>query len=91
MNKVIVNIPSEVSIYIQKLFYEYNTYLNILTHLVNECKSKDYFDEYMKDNIQKGVELEIAKSNVSNQYKPEGNILNYSFDFDNETIIYEVE
>jgi hypothetical protein len=91
MNKVVVNIPSEVSIYIQKLFYEYNAYLNILAHLANECKSKDYFDEYMKDSVQKNIELEIAKSSVSNQYKPEGDILSYLFDFENATIIYEVK
>lgn len=91
MNKIVVKIPSEVNTYIQRLFYEYNAYLNILTYLVNECKSKEYFDEYMKDSIQKNVELEIAKSNVSNQYQPDGKVLNYLFDFENEAIIYEVE
>lgn len=91
MNKIVVNIPSEVSTYVQKLFYEYNAYLNILSYISNECKSKEYFDDYMKDSIQKSVELEIAKSNVSNQYKPEGNMIGYLFDFENETIIYEME
>lgn len=92
MNKIIVNIPSEVNTYVQKLFYEYNAYLNILAFLNNNCDNTIAFKDYMEDSIQKNVELELAKETISAQYKPkqiEDSVpYDYQFNFLEETITY---
>ena len=91
MKQIKIKIPYETNIYIQRLFYEVNAYQEILAYLVNECKSKEYFEDYLKDSVKRKMELELAKTNVFNEYMPfDKNIIKYWFDFDEDSIIYEV-
>lgn len=91
MNKIVVNIPEELSLYVEKLFYEHNSYLNIVKFLIDNNKPKEYIDSYMEQAVQKDIELEIAKRDVSSKYTPNAPVKNYTFDFYNSTLIFDVE
>lgn len=54
---------------------------------------KDILDEYIKENYRMYSELEVAKTQVSNEYFPEefvGKKSGYTFDFDNNSIVYTI-
>ena len=88
-----VNIGENASNYIEKLFYEYNASLNILRFLMSQDDVKpENLKIYCDTSEEKYTTLEIGKKEISGRYKPEGiNNYNYTFDFDNHSIIYSWE
>ena len=85
-----VIIPEQVSNYVERLFFEYQASLNILRYLMSQDGIKDeYLQRYLDVSEQKYTALEIAKSEASKKYVPDVFCkYNYTFDFDNNTIIY---
>lgn len=72
--------------YVYQLFFEYNNILNVLQYLQYTKNPNIY--KYYEKAIQKYMELEFAKAQVSNAYKPNKEINNYKFDFDACELIY---
>ena len=84
-----IKIDEKISIYIEKLYYEYNSYLDILRYLVDNCKNKEFFDTYFAEAREKYAELEIAKNQASTANAPTDFTYNeYIFDFSNSEIVY---
>lgn len=91
-NLTIINIPTELSDWIEKLFFEYNARLNVFKFLIKDNDiEQDILDKYQKEIENKYTELELAKKQVSEQFKPDNFIDSYiyNFNFDENTIIYE--
>lgn len=89
-----IKISEEESNYIERLFFEYNASLNIIAYLMSKEEVKDiHLQRYLDISEIKYTELEIAKKNISKKYKPDdfSENYNYSFDFNNEELIYWVE
>lgn len=90
----IVEIPYNQSVYVERLFFEYNANCNLINYLMSqETVKKEILDEYVKENYRMYSELEIAKTRVSNEYFPEEfaeKEAGYTFDFDNNSIVYTV-
>lgn len=93
MNTKIVNITELESNYIERMFHEYNASLNILRFLM--CQNdinEEYLLKYTKASEEKYIILEIGKKEISERYQPEGiENYNFTFDFDNNSIIYTWE
>lgn len=89
----IVKIDESASNYIEKLFYEYNASLNILRFLMSQDDVKsENLKMYCDASEEKYTALEIGKKEISEAYKPDGiNDYTYTFDFDNQSIIYSWE
>lgn len=84
-----IRIDEGISTYIEKLFFEYNSALNILRYLASqEDVKQEYLDRYFEDAKNKGIELELAKNEVSKKYQPNGSFSKYNFDFENCEIVY---
>ena len=85
-----VKISESLSAYVERLFFEYNACVNILRYLMSQDDVKDeYIQRYSKYSEEKYTELEIAKAEVTKKYAPvEFAKYTYTFDFDNNTIIY---
>lgn len=89
---VAVKICEEDSIYVERLWYEYNAALGILRYLMSQSDTLEQHLQLYADSCEaKGVELELAKRGVSNRYKPEGKLQCYSFNFDDSAIEYHME
>lgn len=91
--KQIINITELESNYIERLFYEYNASLNILRFLMSQNDiNQEYLIQYQKTSEEKYTILEIGKKEISTIYKPKEAInYNYTFDFNNNSIIYTWE
>jgi hypothetical protein len=85
-----IKIDAGLSTYVEKLFFEYNAGTKLLRYLASEDNIKqEYLDKYFEDTKNKGIELEIAKKEVSAQYMPKDMcVKRYTFDFDNCEIVY---
>ena len=83
----IVKIPENLYEYIEKLYYEYEATLAILTHLMNQetIIQTEILNKISERCEQRFIELEIAKEHVVNEYKPEGKYT-YTFNFIDSTI-----
>lgn len=85
-----IKIDNNISVYVEKLFFEYNAATNILRYLISqEDVKREYLDRYFEDAKNKYIELEIAKKEASDKYKPQNmRVERYNFDFDNCEIVY---
>jgi len=85
-----IKIDGNISTYIEKLFFEYKAVMNILRYLTSQDGVKrKYLDGYFKDAKNKYMELELAKKEVSDKYRPQNMCIErYNFDFDNCEIVY---
>lgn len=85
-----IKIDENISIYIEKLFFEYNATTNVLRYLSSqEDIKREHLDRYFKDAKDKYIELELAKKEASDKYRPQNMCIErYSFDFDNCEIVY---
>lgn len=85
-----IKIHENVSNYVEKLFFEYNATINILKYLTAQDNTKlEYIEKYFKIAEEKYIELELAKKEISEQYRPQNMFVQrYSFDFDNCEIVY---
>ena len=92
MNKIIVKIAEEESREVEFLFHKYNSLMSILGYLHENGKaSEEYLDKKLDELTYLHIELESKKNLYGMKYKPEQiqEAFNYSFDFNNDSIIYE--
>lgn len=84
--------PNDIQL-IERLFYEYNASKDLVGYLMQQDKvNEDYLQQYINITEKRFTELEMHKDMMDRQYRPEGiNPVNYSFDFINEELVYEVE
>lgn len=84
-----VKITNDLSIYVERLFFEYNSSIKILRYLASQDDVKqEYLDKYFEEAKNIDMELELAKKEISDKYKPEGCCQSYYFDFDACEIVY---
>lgn len=77
---------------VERLFYEYNSSKDLVGYLMQQDKvNEEYLQQYINITERRFVELELTKEGMDRKYRPE-NIepINYSFDFINEELVYEV-
>lgn len=94
MKEIKVSIEGALSDYIERLFFEYNKELDILTFLCSQDDiHKEYLDLYYKEAEQKGIKLELVKLQARDAYAPcpLSDIINFYFDFENYLIIFKVK
>lgn len=91
MKEIIVNIPYECSIYIERLNYEYVTSRSLLRYLMSqETVKEEHLQRYIDIVEQKGVALEMAKEIAFDTYCPEKEkAYNYTIDFKNCRMIFK--
>ena len=85
-----IKITEGLSNYVEKLYFEYNALQNILRYLSSQDDVKqEYLNRYFEEAKQKNMELELAKKEISDKYRPKYmHTCRYSFDFDNTEIVY---
>ena len=89
-----VNIYPEESKKVEKLFFKYNALLNVLAYLNDNCSYSEFLDEKINEATEIYIELDKEKTFYSEKYKPEslkGMPFQYTFDFENNQLIYETE
>ena len=92
MKKISIQIPENESLTVEKLFFKYNSLMNVLAFLSKENCDEKFLDKKIDEAVELNIQLEHNKTLYGEKYKPEGyNCLNYTYDFDNYQIIYEVE
>lgn len=86
-----VNIPEDLSNYIQFLFIDCDSTLRLLKFLTSQDNTKiEWIEHYTNLYQEKSNILEIAKSESVNQFCPIGlKTYEYEFDFENYQIIYK--
>lgn len=92
--KKVVKINSEDSKLVERMYYEHEAGKDNVAFLMHD---KDVVWEnlqyYIKEVDHRFFELEKAKRDMTKKYEPkefEGKDYNYSFDFSNEEITYEI-
>lgn len=85
-------ILNEENAFINYLFYKYNALLNILRYLLQYEINQEYIQEYTLETEKAYLELETAKKQISDKYKPkelQNKSYNFTFDFDNCMLTFE--
>lgn len=93
MEKIKIRIPEEASKEVEFLFHKYNSLMSIISYLQENGKiTEEQFDKKLDELTYLCIDLEKKKHQYGSQYKPEniGDTYNYTFDFDNHQIVYEV-
>lgn len=89
----IVKIDSEDSNLIERKFYEHMAGKDNIAFLMKDDDvNSDILNEYIRIVETRYYEVEKCKVLLSKKYEPidlKGKAYNYSFDFEEETIIYE--
>lgn len=87
-----INIPMELSMDVERLFFEYNAALSVCRFLMSQEDINDDMMQKYLDSVEcKWIELEIAKERVHKAY-PSTIVANrYEFDFDNYCLKYIAE
>lgn len=94
MKEIKVKLTSEDSIYVERLWFEYNASLNILRFLMSQDDVLEkHLQKYLDSSETKYTELEMAKKEISSLYKPKEitGDFDYRFDFDDECLTYQVD
>lgn len=90
--EIIVKMHEEDSNLVERKHFEYQSARSNIAFLAQESNvNKELFDMFTAIVDKRFYEIEKAKSNMSKKYLPEelkGKNYNFSFDFDNETIVY---
>ena len=92
MKKIVVKVLENESREVEFLFHKYNSLMSVLSYLHENGKAnEEYLDKKLDDLTYLNIELEKNKKYYGMKYKPEqiGDSFNYTFDFDNQSIIYE--
>ena len=64
--------------------------LDVLAYMNdNSSKYTEFLDKKVDEATELYIELEQAKDKYGTQYKPQGDWQHYTFDFDNNAIVYE--
>ena len=92
--QIVVKIDSEDSNYVERKFFEHAAGKDTVAFLMRDKDVQwDILQHYIDVVESRFIELEFTKSEMSKKYEPkdlEGASYKYSFDFNNESIIYEV-
>lgn len=81
-----IKITTEENNYIEKLWYNYNSLLNLITYMTQNNVAADQ-QVYYKDSLQNAfAELEIGKRKIVAKYV-DFPYTHYEFNFDNETLM----
>lgn len=87
-----VNIPENLSVEIERLFFEYNAALSVCRFLMSQEGINDEMMQKYLDSVEcKWVELEMAKGLANKTYPSIINANHYEFDFENHRIKYIAE
>ena len=87
-----VTIPEQDCTCVERLWYEYNAALGVLRYLMAQPDVLEKNLQLYADSCEaKSVELELAKREVSERFKPDGAVMSYSFTFDECAIEYQME
>ena len=92
MNTIVVRITEVESQEVEFLFHKYNSLMSILGYLHENGKaSEEYLDKKLDELTYLHIDLESKKNLYCVKYKPEQikGVFNYSFDFNNNSIVYE--
>lgn len=83
-----VPIETEVSEYIEKLFYEQNAVQIVMQNLINQNASAELIDKQVERYSKIYAELESAKRVAAQKYtpKPFSELNYYNFNFNNHSI-----
>ena len=84
-----VQITYEEIVEVQRLFHKYNALLAVLAYMNDNSKNTEILDKKLDEATELYIALENAKQKYGNKYMPEGNWQNYTYDFDNQAIVYE--
>ena len=83
-----INIEECVSTYIEKLWYDYNALLNLITYMTKNGVAMSEM-EYYKQQLQSSyMALEVGKQKIANKYI-DFPYSTYTFNFDNMTLDVE--
>lgn len=92
--KIVVKIDSEDSNLVERKFFEHAAGRDTVAFLMKDKDIKwDVLQHYVNIVEERFIELEFTKDEISRKYEPkdfEGASYSYSFDFKNESIIYEI-
>lgn len=93
MTQVNVKMAHEDIELIERLFYEYNAAKDLVGYLMQQDKvNETYLQQYINITERRFAELEMHKDMMDRQYRPADiNPVNYTFDFINEQLVYDVE
>lgn len=86
-----INIEKNENNSVQRLHYEYQASLNILSYLLKqENINEEYLNQYFKKSEEYHISLNYLIQQIIKKYEQKLNIkiYNYSFDFDNFQLIY---
>lgn len=84
-----IKISNELSVYVERLFFEYNASMRTLRYLASQDDVKqERLDKYFNEAKNIDIELELAKREISDKYRPEGCFKEYYFDFDTCEIVF---
>lgn len=92
MKEIKVRLTHEENNYVERLWYEYNASLNILRYLMSQDDILEkHLQKYLDSSEAKYTELEFAKKEISEHYKPSNisDSYEYHFNFDEECLIYQ--
>lgn len=91
MNKSI-QIPENLMVEVQRLWFEYQSNLNILGYLMSQNGiNKELLQDYNNDTKSRFTELEIYKQQIADLYNPFDKYCHYYFDFDKNIIEYSTD
>lgn len=87
--KRIIKITPEESSKIESLFLSYNSYLSMLEYFSNSSSyNKEIYDGKWSEAVKLWIDLDKAKREIEQRYKPAGEWDSYEFDFDNEQVVF---
>lgn len=89
--KIVVAITSQESEAVERLFYLHKAGQNNIAFLAKDKDVQyDILQEYIDVVEARFVELDMLKKELGEKYKPDlGKEYNFTFDFDNNAIIFE--
>lgn len=92
--QIVVKIDSEDNILVERKFFEHQAGKDTIAFLMKDKDIQwDTLQHYINVVETRFTELELTKEAITKKYLPkdfENASYNYSFDFNNETIIYEI-
>ena len=92
--QIVVKIDSEDNVLVERKFFEHAAGRDNVAFLMRDRNiSWETLQHYVNVVEERFIELEITKEEIARKYEPkelEGASYNYQYDFNNESIIYEV-
>ncbi len=83
-----IDITREESEKVERLFYQYNSYMSMLEFLAPSISDTAVYDKKWDEASELWIKLDKAKTAIEAKYKPEGNWDRYEFDFDNVQVVF---